>query len=140
MDEIKVSLTIKLPGAVMWSKEECLKTIKEVITLKNGKKKTITKVVEDWDKMDKHTFKAVKLGKDKPETIVFYTRKCVPATQSINMNKDAYEYMTDKNSCPSWSKPSKWNSMSKKERLESHLQMITEHLDGISFTYQVFDD
>ena len=56
------------------------------------------------------------------------------------MNKEAYEYMTDKNSCPSWSKPGKWNSMSKKERLESHLQMITEHLDGISFTYQVFDD
>ena len=39
MDEIKVSLTIKLPGAVMWSKEECLKTVQEVIKLKNGKKK-----------------------------------------------------------------------------------------------------
>ena len=58
----------------------------------------------------------------------------------MNMNKEAYEYMIDKNSCPSWSKPGKWAAMSEKERLEAHLQRTVEHLGGISYTYQVFED
>ena len=125
-----------LPGATMWSKEECLKTTQEVIKLKNGRKKTITKVVEDWDKMDSHSFKVSESGKAKPETIVFHTRKCKTATQSLNMNKDAYEYMT-RGECPSFAKPKDWARMSKKQRLEAHLNNTVEQLGGISYTYQV---
>lgn len=138
--EIKVSLTIGLPGAIMWSKEKCLKTIKETITTKNGRKRTVTKVVEDWDKMEKHTMRVTDKDGTNPEIITFHTRKCKPATQSLNMSKEAYEYMIDKNSCPSWSKPNKWAAMSEKERLEAHLQKTVEHLGGISYTYQVFKD
>lgn len=65
--------------------------------------------------------------------------KYKPATQSLNMSKEAYEYMIDKDSCPSWSKPGKWAAMSKKERLEAHLQRTVEHLGGVSYTYQVFE-
>ena len=139
MNEIKVNLSIVLRGSTMFSKEECLKTTQETITNKNGRKRTVVKTVEDWEKMEKHTMR-VKGINTKPEIIVFHTRKCKPATQSINMNKDAYEEMTSKSICPVWVKPSKWNMMSRKERLESHLQKITEHLGGVSFTYQVFDD
>ena len=139
MNEIKVNLSIVLRGSTMFSKEECLKTTQETITNKNGKKRTVVKTVEDWDKMEKHTMRVEGVN-TKPEIIVFHTRKCRPATQSINMNKDAYEEMTNKSICPAWVKPSKWNMMSKKERLESHLQKITEHLGGVSFTYQVFED
>ena len=56
------------------------------------------------------------------------------------MSKEAYEYMIDKGSCPSWSKPGKWAAMSEKERLEAHLQRTVEHLGGVSYTYQVFED
>lgn len=55
MSEIKLSLSIELRGSTMFSKEECLKTTQEDITTKNGRKRTVTKVVEDWDKMEKHT-------------------------------------------------------------------------------------
>lgn len=140
MNEIKLNLSIVLPGRTLLSKEECLKTTQKVITTKNGKKRVVTKVVEDWDKTDMHTMRVEGVRGSEPEVISFRTRKCRPATQSLNMTKEAYEYMIDRESCPSWSTPSKWKAMSKKERLESHLRRTTEHLGGISFTYQVFED
>ena len=140
MSEIKLSLSIELQGSTIFSKEECLKTTQKTITTKNGRKRTVTKVVEDWDKMEKHTVRVTNKDGANSEIITFHTRKCKPATQSLNMSKEAYEYMIDKDSCPSWSKPSKWAAMSKKERLEAHLQRTVECLGGISYTYQVFED
>lgn len=140
MSEIKLSLSIVLKGSTMFSKEECLKTTQETITTKNGKKRTVTKVVEDLSMYSKNTVRVTDRKGKNPETIIFYTRKCKPATQSLNMSKEAYEYMIDKDSCPSWSKPGKWAAMSKKERLDAHLQRTVEHLGGISYTYQVFED
>lgn len=144
MNDIKVSLSIELPGSTILSKEECLKTAHKVIEkkTKTGKiyKKTIEVEVEDWDKMKKYTMKVADKNGTNPEIITFHTRKCKPAAQSLNMNKEAYEYMIGKDSCPSWSKPSKWAAMSKDERLEAHLQRTVEHLGGISYTYQVFED
>ena len=144
MNEIKLSLSIVLRGSTMFSKEECLKTTHKVIEKKTkaGKvyKKTIEVEVEDWDKMEKHSMRVTDEGGINPEIITFHTRKCKPAAQSLNMSKGAYEYMIDKDSCPSWSKPGKWAAMSEKGRLESHLQRTVEHLGGISYTYQVFED
>lgn len=140
MSEIKLSLSIELRGSTILSKEECLKTTQKTITTKNGRKRTVTKVVEDWDKMEKHTMRVTGTDGTNPEIITFHTRKCKPATQSLNMSKEAYEYMIDKDSCPSWSKPGKWAAMSEKERLEAHLQRTVEHLGGTSYTYQVFGD
>lgn len=144
MSEIKLSLSIELPGSTMFSKEKCLKTTQKVIEkkTKTGKvyKKLIEVQVEDWGKMDKHSMRVTNQKGTNPEIITFYTRKCESATQSINMGKEAYEYMIDKNACPSWSKPGKWAAMSKKERLESHLQRTVEYLGGTSYTYQVFED
>ena len=144
MNEIKLSLSIELQGSTMFSKGECLKTTRKVIEKKTkaGKiyKKTIEVKVKDWDKMDKHSMKVAFMDGTNPEIITFHTRKCKPATQSLNMSKEAYEYMIDKDSCPSWSKPGKWAAMSEKERLEAHLQRTVEYLGGISYTYQVFED
>lgn len=144
MNEIKLSLSVELQGSTMFSKEECLKTTRKVIEKKTkaGKiyKKTIEVKVEDWDKMEKHFMRVANINGANPEIITFHTRKCKPAAQSLNMSKEAYEYMIDKNSCPSWSKPGKWAAMSEKERLEAHLQRTVEYLGGISYTYQVFED
>lgn len=144
MNEIKLSLGVELQGSTMFSKEECLKTTRKVIEKKTkaGKiyKKTIEVKVEDWDKMEKHSMRVANTNGTNPEIITFHTRKCKPATQFLNMSKEAYEYMIDKDSCPSWSKPGKWTAMSKKERLETHLQRTVEYLGGISYTYQVFED
>lgn len=144
MSEIKVSLTIALRGGTMFSKEECLKTTQKVIERKTKTdkvyKKKITLQVEDWDKMNKHTMRVADTKNTNPEIITFHTRKTKPATQSLSMSKEAYEYMIDKYSCPPWSKPGKWAAMSEKERLEAYLQRTVEHLGGTSYTYQVFED
>ena len=147
MTEIKLNLSVVLPGSVMFSKEECLKTTQKVIEKTNGKtgktyKKTIKVKVEDSDKMDKHSLVVTEYVNKKPvyETITFQTRKCRPAAQSLNISNDAYKAMIDKMVCPSWSKPSKWSAMSKKDRLEAHLQRIVDDLGGVSYTYQVFED
>lgn len=144
MSEIKLSLSIELQGSTMFSKEECLKTTRKVIErkTKSGKvfKKTIYVQTEDLDKMTKGSVRITDKNGKNPEIITFHTRKCKPATQTINMSKEAYEYMISKNSCPSWSKPGKWAAMSEKERLEAHLQRTVEHLGGVSYTYQVFED
>lgn len=139
MSEIKLSLSIELRGGTMFSKEECLKTTHKVIEKKTKAGKIEVKV-EDWDKMEKHSMRVTDKNGTNPEIITFHTRKCKSATQSLNMSKEAYEYMIDKDSCPSWSKPGKWAAMSKKERLEAHLQRTVEHLGGVSYTYQVFED
>jgi hypothetical protein len=89
--------------------------------------------------MDKHLVKVKVSGQTKPEIMAVYTRKCIPASQSINISKDSYDYMT-KGDCPAFSKPKEWAKLSKKAKLEAHLQSIMEHLGGISYTYQVFDD
>lgn len=143
MSEIKVSLTIALRGGAMFSKEECLKTTQKVIErkTKTGKvyKKTIEVKVEDWDKMDSHTMRVTGPNGSGYKTITFHTRKTKPAMQSINICKEAYDYMTSKE-CPTWSKIGTWNQMKPKQRLESHLQRIAEHLGGIVISYKVFED
>lgn len=139
MSEIKLSLSIELQGSTMFSKEECLKITQETITAKNGRKRIVTKVVEDWDKMEKHTMRVTDTNGINPEIITFHTRKCKPATQSINICKGAYDYMTSKE-CPAWSKIGTWSQMKPEQRLESHLQRIAEHLGGTVISYKVFED
>lgn len=146
MTETKISMTIVLPGRTMYQKEECLKTTQKVIektSKKTGKtyKKKVDVLVDNLDKMYSHTLKVVDYVDKKPvsEVITFHTRKTKPATQSLNICKDAYNYMIS-GECPYWSKPKVWNAMNKKERLEAHLQRITEGLGGVSYTYQVFED
>lgn len=121
-NEVKVNLSITLPGRVMISeqvaqnKPENYESFSMIVTDVNNKKK-----------------------KDS-ERITVKVRKCVPALQSINLSVDAYESMTNKMEVPSWSKIGTWTAMSKKQRLETHLKRITEALGGLSFTYKVLDN
>lgn len=124
MNEIKLSLTILLPGRTILSKEACLKTMQkgnEIV------------VVEDYDKCDKSY---VNVGK---RTYTIHTRKCKPATQKINLGRDAYEYFIS-NECPYWCKPKVWSNLSKKQRLLAHLEGIAESLNGKLESYHIFED
>lgn len=125
MNEIKVSVSILLPGSILFTQEEAETLEKEQ---PNSGFEKHTQVVEN-----------PKNRKDR-QVIHYQTRKCRPASQSVKLCKEAYLHMIDKSACPEWMKISKWAAMSKKERLESHLQKLTEHLGGISFTYKVFED
>lgn len=124
MNEIKVSVSIILRGSILLTQEEAETLEKE--QPKSGFEKH-TQVVENPN------------GKDR-QVIHYQTRKCRTACQSVKICKEAYFHMIDKSACPEWEKMNKWTSKSNKERLESHLQKLTEHLGGISFTYKVFED
>jgi hypothetical protein len=57
----------------------------------------------------------------------------------LNINNEAYDYMTSKE-CPKWSKKAEWLSMSKKKRFEAHLSRIANDFRGKVVHYEVFED
>lgn len=124
-NSIKVLLAINLEGGTLVRKSE-----PEVI------KYTITKRDLDPHKKwrGKDGLEVVRKGEYKRYPLV-----AKPATQRINMNVDAYNYMTS-SECPYWAKPKVWAIMSKTQRLEAHLQRVCEHMRGTSFTYEVLED
>lgn len=116
---VKVNLSIKLPGSVMLSQQAAENTPNSFNEFKievSGPK-----------------------GEDR-EVLTVQTRKSVPANQSLNISKDAYDAMIDVELCPYWCKAGTWAGMNNKMRLEAHLKRIAEGLGGTSFTYQVFED
>lgn len=128
MSEIKLSLSIKLPGSVMYSQEGA-KALEQQ-GLAGFTKHSL--VVE----MHKRMGKKVKVDK---ETIHFKTRNTIPAVQNINISKDAYNYMVS-NECPSFMTPKDWSRMSKVKKLEAHLNEIAESRGGKVLHYHIFED
>ena len=123
MDNIKVNLNITLRGRIMLSQEEA-------------------DALEKQHQGEGYNKESVTIGfkKKDRETFYFKTRKGKFIQQSINIGKEAYDYMTDKHSCPEWEKPKAWIKMNRIKRLESHLQRLTEHFNGTSYTYEIFED
>lgn len=123
MSEIKISVSITLPGGVMLTQAEAKQLEKE----KAGTGFDITKLkVED--------------KKGNKDALSIKTRKYKSCSQSINMSKEAYDYMTSKDSCLPNIKSYVWAKMNKKQRLEAHLDLVCKALKGTSYTYKVFDD
>lgn len=123
MSEIKISVSITLPGGVMLTQAEAKQLEKE----KAGTGFDITKLkVED--------------KKGNKDVLSIKTRKYKSCSQSINMSKEAYDYMTSKDSCLPNIKSYVWAKMNKTQRLEAHLDSVCKALKGTSYTYKVFDD
>lgn len=128
MNDVKLNLNIILPGSIMLSEKECSKNPKESYTKEVIRVESYTKDPKKKHKMTKQV-----------EYLDIYVRGCRTASQSINMTKEAYDYMTGKE-CPAFAKPKDWTRMSKIKRLEAHLEETCKTLGGISYTYQVFED
>lgn len=123
MSEIKISVSVTLPGGVMLTQAEAKQLEKE----KAGTGFDITKLkVED--------------KKGNKDVLSIKTRKYKSCSQSINMSKEAYDYMTSKDSCLPSIRPYMWAKMNKTQRLEAHLDLVCKALKGTSYTYKVFDD
>lgn len=127
MSEIKVRLSMTVPGAQMLSSQECEKNPKESyditkLRVRNGR------------------------GKNSTELITVATRKNKTAKQSISITKEAYDYMvSDELASEIYSLLRKdpkhvWLKMTPKQRLEAHLSIIAESFNAIGFTYEVLDD
>lgn len=126
MSEIKVSLNIKLPGRVLLSQEAAKALEKQ--GLAGYEKHNI--VVNEWNPRKKRMDQ---------ETLQFKTRRWIPAVQTININKEAYAYMTGKE-IPVFSTAKEWSRMGKKLKLEMHLNEIAEALGGKVMSYHIFED
>lgn len=122
MTEVKVSVNITLQGGVMLTQDEAKHLEKE-----NGTGFELVKV-------------KVKNENGKTETINAKARKFKTITQVINMNKEAYAYMTSREGCLPGISQSVWNKMPSEARLEAHLKLTAKSLGGKLHTYKVFDD
>lgn len=126
MNDVKVSLSIILQGGVMYSQEQAKALEKE-------------KVGTGYDTFNIRVEGKKSDGKKDVQTITVKTRKNKPASQSLNLSMDAYNYMVS-NEAPYFVKPRDWERLTKKQRLEAHLKRIVEELGGVSFTYAVLDN
>lgn len=117
--EIKISVSVVIPGRTMLSQQ------------------VAANKPENYDEFSMEVCNPN--NKDR-ERILVKTRKCIPATQSLNISLEGYEAMTDENNCPYWSKVGAWKGINSKMRLTAHLNRICADLGGISYTYQVFEE
>lgn len=62
----------------------------------------------------------------------------IPCQQTIKLTQDAYDYMTFTEQ-PYWFK-GPWKLMTKKQRLEAHLQRTCEDRHGKSYTYSILEE
>lgn len=124
MSDVKVSLTVALQGRTMVSQETA--DALEKLSPASGYDKTSIEV-SGPDHKDR-------------EVIVIKTRKSIPATQTINLSEEAYNYMTSSESCPLFLKQRHWNALKTKERLAIHIERIAQQLGGVVLSCQVLED
>lgn len=117
-NEIKVNLSFTIPGRVLLSEQECSKNPES--SYEKGKLN-------------------VRDRKGKSYSISFDYRKCKPATQTISINKEAFEYMVSESPVNTVNKKA-FKRMTTKQRLELHLQQIVESLGGSKYSYTIFED
>lgn len=127
MTEIKVRLSMEVPGATMLSSQDCEKMSKK----------------EAYDHTTLVVKQQVRKGKKlvtEKETLHINTRKSKPAGRCISINKEAYSYMTNAKEIPSAKLLKTWGNMTATKRLEYHLSLIAENFGATSFSYEVLDD
>lgn len=138
MNDVKLRLSLCVPGAQMLSKQECLKNPKET--------HEVSKI--------NVVFKAGKgrNAKTKKETLIVKTRKSRAVKQNINITTASYYYMISPTEIP-LPKYAKvvgrksdgtpiflWSRMKVQERLKVHLDLIAEHFNACGYTYEILDD
>lgn len=137
MIEPKISLSLLVPGTGMLSSQECEKNPK--------------------DSYDKHSVLiCYTKGKGKhqklvKENLAFNTRKGRLVSQNINICEEAYYDMLSTPTSNKLAKPIKknkngevvkrvWDTLSEKERLCHHFDLIAHDLHAVSYSYEVLDD
>lgn len=147
MMEVKVRLSMSVLGAQMLSSQECDKNPKDKYNVDTASVEFVTKK-----------------GKLHKENIVIRTRKCRLVRQSLNISKEAYDYMTAADQPPTErlskkvyltrtidkgknGKPKKvttestvWAQMSPMKRLNWHMARIAESLGAVDYQFEVLDD
>ena len=162
MYDIKINLTMLLPGRTMMSEQECFITTQEVISKKGKKAKVVkTKVTPDPKKTEKFTMKVCDQDGKNPEVITVHTRKCLPARQILNISKEAYENFISKTPPSNFNAPKianqlnidlavkpknvstsnyVWGLLTLNQRLVYNLKELCNSLGGEFSSYFLLDD
>lgn len=112
--EIKLSVTFILPGRVLCGADNCQSVENEKFSI--------------------HVF----TKKGGHENLTVTTRGCKPASQVINMSKEAlYAMITDP--APGYNLK-RWATLSRNERIKKHLDITAEYLGAKSFTWTEYKD
>lgn len=121
MSEIKVNLSLTLPGSIMLSEQECSKNPKKSYSHFSMKVRTSAE-------------------SNKTETINVSVRKSRTIKQNIKLSKEAYDYMTNKDELPDPKLKKEWGRLTINQRLQYHCKQIAETLGAVDFTFEVLGD
>lgn len=117
---IKISVTFEIPGAT----RHFLFMRRKKITLQDTVKQTLPE--RDANRI---------VG-----TAKFPEYEYVNAKRHINMTKEAYDYMTSEEGRPIGYIGKPWRKMSRKERLDYHLDTLAKQFGAYSFSYVILED
>lgn len=138
MDNVKLRLSLCVPGAQLLSSQECEKNPKDSY---NTEKLTI-----------EYSEESGKKAKKKKEILVIKTRKQRTVKHNINITSESYNYMINASEPPTakYAKPvghkrngtpiSLWSTMTIKDRLKVHLDTIAAHFNAVGYTYEILED
>ena len=120
MKDVKLNVSITIPGRVLLSEEEAA-------SMPYDKGYELTKIT-------------VENRRGRKDVLNVRSRACRTATRSINMSREAYNYMRSEEAPANGISMFVWKKMKPEKRLIAHLQELCKAFDGISFTYQIFED
>lgn len=128
-------LRIELPGRQMLSEQECSEQLTEdgVITTKpvidNMDYQALTISTKTRDKKTHKDFY-------KKETVHVYTRKCIPAIQSMPIIEDFYQGCME---TPIGTNLKQWKKLPENVKLTMHMTQIAESFKGKFMDYTLFE-
>lgn len=123
MTNVKVNLSILLPGGTMLSVEESTRIAKDG-----------TRVI-DTHKHNK--FELDVLDRGRKQTIKVFTRKSKPVKQVMHLSEEAYDYMTGPEMPPKFK--GVWKGLKPHEKLRWHCNQIAESMGGTVDDIQILD-
>lgn len=170
MSENKISLTIALRGGTMLSKRDCLKEVKKPVLItrgkyagkqakdKQGNSMFTTELVPDASKMEHHEIRITDKNNKLSDVISYATRGFKPATQVLQISREAYDYYISSEVPEGYRFPKEfkanktllrkgisiasqaWNTQTDQQKLEWHLHRICESLGGKMSEYTIYKD
>ena len=117
--DVKIVLSLVVPGATMFTQEVCENDFKLC-------------------KEHKMRISYEENGQKKSETIVFKTRKTKDCVRKIKLTREAYDYMLDTPVEPKMA--ARWKSTRKSDRLRYHFDQISKDFNAKSYDYEILED
>ena len=131
MLEIKVSATFLLPGSTLVAEKP--------ISKKGKNKEQLEQLKQEYYNTHKQETVAFYCNRQR-HIIEIWVRKGKPATQKLNLCKEAYDYMISSEGYVGIASKHDWSRTSKKMRVKLHLMHIAESLGGSLLDFAILED